>query len=259
MLDLLKHLCLSTTDGVFSTLGDYGFTTTHVKKRRYAFRPGKTTRSPLMVCHADTVIDGGNGPHNFDVKGSNVNSIALDDRLGIAAMLNTIDLNSAMANCAMLVCDEEEIGRSTAQIFDEPIIPNWLVELDRRGTDVVSYEYESLLLNSLLQHAGFEPGRGSFSDICYLEHLGVCGFNVGVGYHREHSKECFANLRDTTSQMAKLENFYLKFSDVRLDFEPYQPASRQYNDEFEWDDYITDLVNEDDDTDNWTGSHHLKF
>lgn len=264
MQNLLKTLCLSSTNEVFDILGRYNFSTIYPqKKRRYAFRPGRTATSPLVVCHADTVVLGGFGPHNFNVKGDLVNSIALDDRLGIAAMLALIDVKSPMADCAMLVCDEEEIGRSTASLFDEPITPNWMVELDRRGTDVVCYEYDSPILRSLLQHVGYEVGQGSFSDICYLEHLYVCGFNMGVGYHREHSTECFADLRDTVSQMGKLEKFYAKFHDVRLDFEPmtYRPStSSAAYDDFEdaWDEYLNE-IDDRDLTDDWAGPHHRRI
>lgn len=222
----LKSLCLSTVSQVFTSSKALGFKLYASKDRKYAFRPGDSPTSPLVVAHVDTVVAGGNGKHNYAVKGDLVNSIALDDRLGVACMFDAISLKKPLADCAMLLCDDEEIGCSTAQIFKHKISPNFLVELDRRGTDVVCYEYESDLLIGLLKYAGFKLGSGSFSDICYLNHYGVCGFNIGVGYHQEHTVQCYANLKDTSAQLARLDVFLAKFRDVRLDWSDNYADSR---------------------------------
>jgi len=232
--DILKFLCTAQTDAVFSALTDLGF----VNNGRYAFKPGISATSPLVVCHADTVVDGGFGPHNFKIKGDKVISIALDDRLGIACMVDAVTSKSPLGACAMLVCDDEEIGQSTARIFSEDIKPNWMVELDRRGDDVVAYEYDTPLLRSLLCSAGWVVGQGSFSDICYLGKLGVIGFNMGVGYHSEHSLGCHANLGDTRRQIAKLHTFLARFGDTRLDYEPKVYRSRTVaTSSFEYDEW----------------------
>jgi hypothetical protein len=236
----LKALCLAKTAEVFEVLTKLGFEVVYNHRgKRYAYRPGVSSTSPLVVCHADTVVNGGSGIHNYAVEGDKVVSIALDDRLGIACMVDAITANKPLAACAMLVCDDEEIGQSTASLLDTTDEPNWMVELDRRGTEVVSYQYETPLLNSLLRSVGFKTGYGSFSDICSLEHLGVVGFNVGVGYHNEHSEACHANLQDTFAQLGRLDKFLAKFGDVRLDHESddfgnddrYEPL--QYNDRYE--------------------------
>ena len=219
---ILRTLCVSTTTEVFASLARLHFDVVVSRdKRRYAYRPGKHACSPLMVCHADTVVNGGETQHRYECENGLPYSIALDDRLGIACMVDAIHRKSELADFAMLVCDDEERGNSTASLFQTESQPNWLVELDRRGTDAVMYSYESPIFSSLIESCGFEIGNGSFSDICYLEHLGVCGFNVGVGYHSEHSERCFARLTDTKSQLDRLTHFYRKFGDVRLPFEPY--------------------------------------
>lgn len=215
----LRTLCKITTTDVFALAESLHFSVETRGKRRFAYRPGIAADSPMVVCHADTVANGGEDGHDFKISKGRALSLALDDRLGIACMFHAIREATPLSDCAMLICDEEEIGNSSAKIFDFDVCPNWLVELDRRGTDVVMYDYESTLLRSLLTSVGFTTGHGSFSDICYLEHLGVCGFNVGVGYHREHSKECYADLADTYSQIDKLHQFLSKFGDVRLDFD----------------------------------------
>lgn len=234
-LPLLESLCVSDTLSVFRAAKALGFRLIKRKGQRLAFRPGATKHSPLIVCHADTVVNGGDGPHPFSysAESDTVTSIALDDRLGIACMLSAVDASLPLASCAMLICDDEEIGNSSARVFSLDITPNFLVELDRRGTDVVCYEYETRLLRSLLTHAGFRIGRGSFSDICYLGIYGVCGFNVGVGYHNEHSHKCHAVLADTFSQLGKLDQFLAKFGDVRLDWSE-SDSQRDYFDDYHY-------------------------
>lgn len=226
-LSVLKSTCQAKTGDVFRMAKDRGFSLRSIgkakQKRTYAFRPGLLPTSPLVVCHADTVVNGGDGPHEFayDKPSDTVTSIALDDRLGIACMFYAIDNKTPISDCAMLICDDEEIGHSSAQVFQEKIKPNFLIELDRRGVDVVCYEYDSTLLRSLLKSCDFTIGNGSFSDICYLQSLGVVGFNVGIGYHNEHSTKCHAKLSDTDSQIARLLRFIAKFGDVRLDYDEY--------------------------------------
>jgi M42 glutamyl aminopeptidase len=244
--NILRTLCTSKTSEVFDSLVNLGFT----YNGRYAFRHGKTATSPMIVCHADTVVDGGDGPHPFSKRGNRVTSIALDDRLGIACMVSIIQHKYAMADCAFLVCDDEEIGRSTAKEFVEDVTPNWLVELDRRGTDVVCYDYDTPLLRSLLRSVGFDIGHGSFSDISSLEFLEVIGFNVGVGYHCEHTDKCHADLQDTLGQLDKLAKFYDRFGSIRLDHEPYVPKYRtskfsKFQDFDDLDDRYDDLFDED--------------
>lgn len=215
----LRTLCKIPTRDVFGLAETLHFSVETRGKRRFAYRPGITAESPMIVCHADTVVAGGEAGHEYRFSKGVAHSIALDDRLGIACMFHAINESTPLSDCAMLICDEEEVGRSTAQIFDFDVIPNWLVELDRRGTDAVMYDYESPLLASLLRSVGFAIGRGSFSDICYLESLGVVGFNIGVGYHSEHSDHCHAKLADTFAQIDRLTAFLAKFGDVRLDHE----------------------------------------
>lgn len=224
----LREICKLPTDDVFLLAEELNFEIVNRRSRRYAFRPGCSTDSPMIVCHADTVLHGGHEGHEYRYSKGRAYSIALDDRLGIACMVNAIRQKTFLGDCAMLICDEEEIGRSSAAIFDMDIFPNFLVELDRRGTDVVSYEYDSVLLQSLLHSVDFQTGSGSFSDICYLESLGVVGFNVGIGYHEEHSHQCYADLVDTFSQLQKLQKFVERFGDIRLEHEIYKPYDRPY-------------------------------
>lgn len=187
---------------------------------RYAYRPGRADSSVCLVVHADTVL--ADLQYVYDVDNAVVISSELDDRLGLAILTDAIERKSVLSQCAMLVCDNEEIGQSTASIFADETLskPNWLMEFDRRGSDVVCYDYENNTWSALLTHVGFTVGKGSFSDICKMGSLEVSGVNVGVGYHREHSTHCYACLHDTVAQVKRSEELVKLFGNVRLTHVP---------------------------------------
>lgn len=211
----LHFLCVSSTDDVFTHLETIGFTVHHAtsKTKRYAVQQGSTINRPLVVCHADTVLN--SRAYKYDEPSGVVVSSELDDRLGIAIMLCLL-LDHVDVSC--LVCDNEETGRTTATQFirETKLKPVWMTEFDRRGTDVVCYDYETPILCSMLEHCGFNVGMGSFSDISSMESLGVIGFNVGVAYHREHSLKCHANLNHTLEQVEKWIVWFNWLSGVTL-------------------------------------------
>ena len=138
----------------------------------------------------------------------------LDDRLGAWVLLYLLPYLDV--ECDILLTDSEEVGRSTAKYFEPAKEYNWMFEFDRRGTDVVMYEYDSPENRELLDDHEFEVGYGSFSDISYLGHLGITGFNFGVGYHHEHTRRCYANLIDTLTQANKFVGFWDELSDVPI-------------------------------------------
>ncbi|WP_437230180.1 hypothetical protein SH661x_001823 [Planctomicrobium sp. SH661] len=137
--------------------------------------------------------------------GETIRCPQLDDRLGawtILDLLPTLGIHSDI-----LLTDSEEIGRSTAQHFRAGKQYNWIFQFDRRGTDAVLYHYDSDENRNRLEHHGFTIGRGSFSDICYLD-LDCSGWNIGTGYHHEHSRRCYARLSDTFGNAVKLAEFW---------------------------------------------------
>lgn len=145
-----------------------------------------------------------------------VYSPALDDRLGVYILLDL--LPSLGVKVDVLLTDDEEIGRSTAQLFESTKAYNWMFQFDRHGTDVVMYQYHSSGLCDLLESVGFKVGNGSFSDICYLDHLGISGFNFGTGYYKEHTLTCYANLSEVEVQVKRFVAFFTQFSGVPLDY-----------------------------------------
>lgn len=169
--------------------------------------------SVLAVAHADVHPDIAN-IINFEVdesthsKASIVKSPYLDDRLGIYAILET--LPEMGINLDVLITDGEETGQSTASLFSTvcPKKYNWIVEFDRKGEDVVLYNYSCASMEQMLAGAGFTFGSGTASDISHMKSLGIACFNVGIGYQKAHSENCFANLRVFERQIHRFTKFF---------------------------------------------------
>jgi len=138
----------------------------------------------------------------------------LDDRLGVYTILDL--LPSLGIKMDVLLTDHEESAGSTAQWFKAEKEYNWIVGFDRRGTDAVTYEYRGFD-EQVCKH--FDVGWGTFSDISVLEHLGVKGVNVGVGYHGEHTPRCFFVVEEYLAQIVRFVRFYQDNKNKRFEHE----------------------------------------
>lgn len=162
----------------------------------------------LAVAHLDTV-----GPHAqrtarfLDTEaGPVVYSRALDDRLGAYIILDLLPRLGIRFDWLLTV--GEESGMSTADFFEAEKEYNWMIEFDRGGTDVVMYQYEDSETVQLVKDCGAKVGDGIFSDISYMESLGIKGFNWGVGYRDYHGPRAHAYLDDTVQMVAHFLDFH---------------------------------------------------
>ncbi len=146
-------------------------------------------------------------------KANKLGGPVVDDRLGCALALGCTNWAD------ILFTDCEEIGMSTAAYFQAPRAYNWIIGLDRRGTDVVTYTYKD---EDWLAALGkeFTVGTGSFSDIGYLESLGTACVNIGVGYYNEHTTAAHWKPQDTEEQFARLYKFWSKYRDTQFHHRP---------------------------------------
>lgn len=178
----------------------------------------------LAVAHLDTVCSKRKFWMTNTPNGPVIRSPALDDRLGayvIADLLPKLGVESDI-----LLTTGEESGMSTAEYFKASHDYNWIYSFDRAGTDVVMYDYETAELRGLLRQVGAPVGIGSFSDIAFLEHLSVSGFNWGVGYQDYHSYRAFAPLRDTMLSVGRFLSFYGQHSERAFEFDPKTKEDR---------------------------------
>lgn len=183
----------------------------------------------LAVAHLDTVVDHAQRTTVLaeTAGGDVVYSGALDDRLGayvLADLLPTIGAaTGADLTFDLLLTVGEEQGASTAAFF-EPTRHhereyNWIIEFDRGGTDVVLYQYEDDDLIERVEGSGADVESGAFSDISFLEHLGVKALNWGVGYRDYHGPRGHVWLDDLFEMVEYFLSFHEANKDVPLPHE----------------------------------------
>jgi len=159
----------------------------------------------LGVAHADTVLS--TEKNQPVMKDGVLFTPGLDDRVGIATLFEILPKLGIQLD--ILITDNEERGASTGdqvrpEIFEKY---NWIVEFDRKGEDVVTYDYDSKRFLKALKKSGCNIGQGSFSDLCVLD-TDLCRANFGVGYHNEHSMKCHFNYGEYARQINRFVKFY---------------------------------------------------
>ena len=177
----------------------------------------------LAVAHLDTVMES-----KPKWRGSMVKCPQLDDRLGVWALLHLLPTLTDIPY-DILLTDNEESGQSTSSYFEPDKQYNWIFEFDRAGSDVALYEYEDKKTKELMSSFDWKVGMGSFTDICSLEHLSIKAFNFGTGYHCQHTKGCFADIKTTYKNVKKFTKFLTEYHSTLLPHTPiYTPTSVSY-------------------------------
>ena len=174
----------------------------------------------LMVAHVDTVLT---PEKKARVVGSKIYHRAVDNRLGTYLGLEV--LPAMGIDVDLLLTTGEEAGASTAGIFTTRKQYRWIFSFDRRGDDVVCYQYECLALIKILEAAGFALGTGSYSCISELESLGCCGLNFGCGMADYHGDQSHFDLDVLAKQISRFAEFYRRYSS--LHFPHDTPEGRQ--------------------------------
>jgi len=146
--------------------------------------------------------------------GEVIYSPTLDDRLGVYIILEL--LPKLGVTCDWLLTNYEESGNSTASQFSAYKQYNWMFSFDRKGYDVVTYQYQDRKLKKLLNKHGFIVASGSYSDISSLEHLGCKGMNFGCGYHEYHSPNAYAVMSQLIYQVTLFVRFYNSIKNTQL-------------------------------------------
>ena len=146
-----------------------------------------------------------------------INSIALDDRLGVYFIMDILPLIGI--NVDVLLTTDEEIGMSTASSFFPTKKYNWMFQFDRRGIgNVVMYQFENADNTYASEESGYRVETGTFSDICMLDDIGCSGFNFGCGYVEEHSTLCFTRISWMNTVVNMFVDFYNKNKDYHFKY-----------------------------------------
>jgi hypothetical protein len=181
----------------------------------------------LQVIPITSTTDGSHWSINDippDVGETVLQTIRLDDRLGLAGLLRIAETHDITIVC----CDQEETGQTTgteaASFIAANDIPcNWLFELDRRGLNPATYQYSSEGWDDIIMRHYAASGRleyGSFSDISSMESIGRKAVNFGIGYHHEHSMECFAWLSHVESVLCLVSSMLTDLSSIPFEHVP---------------------------------------
>ena len=136
----------------------------------------------------------------------------LDDRLG--CML-AYELSNEF-DADLLICDNEEKFQSTGQ-YHRLKDYNWIVEFDRAGNDVVTYNLDSPKFLTVLSEF-WNVGIGACSDISELETT-TCCMNIGIGYEFAHSKDSYVDVKTLNKQLDKFRTFYSLYADTKFEQE----------------------------------------
>lgn len=193
MTDKMEYW-FSDINQIFRDFDKYTIDAKNKRKRRIFIDNGADV---LLVSHLDTV----QMPALKKQKKGVIYGSGFDDRIG-CFLAYTL---SRRINVDVLITDLEEKGNSTAQHHDIKDY-NFVVGLDREGTDVVTYDFYCPELETELEKY-FDFGFGSFSDICYI--AGNAGrFNLGIGHYGSHSTDAMLCLDDMASQVRKFLCFF---------------------------------------------------
>lgn len=191
--------CFGDIEQIFEDFRDYSaYGNDHTK--RFIFIPPRSNERliTLAVAHLDTV----QSPRldEYDDTLEVWSGAGFDDRSGLYACMK---LYQQRDNVAVLLTDNEETGQTTAQWASEPL-ERWMahtkqyislmIEFDRAENDFVFYEYYSGDINTIMSRLGVSSGVGSYSDICWLQDLDVCGINLGIGYINAHSTMSYQSM-----------------------------------------------------------------
>ena len=160
----------------------------------------------LFVAHIDTVQN----PEFIKKTKDKIYASGLDDRLGC---LLAYELSNKL-DADLLICDLEESIKSTGQ-YHKLKDYNWIVEFDRGGNDIVTYDLDCKDFRQALSEY-WKIGVGAFSDICQLNTQACC-MNLGIGYENAHAKNSFVNLKSMKKQIAKFRRFYNQYKDVKFE------------------------------------------
>jgi hypothetical protein len=195
----------------------------------------------LAVAHLDTVQP----PVHFErlvlSHRDLVFSPTLDDRLGVYVILDMLPGLIGRSYDILLATDEEQ-GNSSAKYFTTKKKYNWMFEFDRRGDDVALYQYEYSEAAKLLSDRYKLPvRRGSYTDICELQHLGCFGMNVGVGYDNAHSLDAYANMDVLTRMVSGFIRFFNDNHAMHFPFVTEPPGKTEQREQFILDDPWTDI------------------
>lgn len=164
-----------------------------------------------LIAHLDTVHPV--PPKNIyhDVKKQilwSPEGLGADDRAGVFSIINIV--NDGYRPSIIFTTKEETGGHGAFALtkdYPNPLVPtNFLVELDRQGTDdAVYYDCGNREFERFISSFGFVTDIGSFSDIAIIGfEWDIAAVNLSIGYFNEHTKAeylCYYDMMHTIQRV----------------------------------------------------------
>ena len=190
----------------------------------------------LLTAHMDTVHHVQcKKPRYTTTKGGDTavyepNGIGGDDRCGIYMILKLLE----KLDCAVLFCEDEEIGSIGARKFVKTDLCKslkgkfkYIIELDRANdNDAVFYDDDNTEFHKFVLESFWQKAIGSWSDICTLSpELEVSSVNFSCGYYKAHTTNEYVVLDEMERS---IEEVYKLLKRTDLEAEPFKFIERQY-------------------------------
>jgi hypothetical protein len=183
-----------------------------------------------LVAHMDTVH--ATPKHIKYHKGTMTcdTGLGADDRAGVYGILHLV---RSGYRPSIFLMEDEEIGMVGAGKFQSTGIQcdvNYLIELDRQGSDdAVYYDDYNTTFMSYVESFGFKEQFGSYSDISILApFLGVSAVNLSVGYYRQHTKSEYLVVSQLLNTLSKVSKMLDKPTVTKFKYSPMSYASGGY-------------------------------
>ena len=208
--------------------------------QRYVCIPGVKENKLVLIAHADTVWDDAYGHsanaavcyENGIFKSANPDcGIGGDDRAG-CAMLWALR-NSG--HTILLVNGEEKgkhgakyLKKSNPALFRQLNQHRFMIELDWQGTGGCLYhqvdytkQFHAYITNTLGFQDDCKKGGCDLQILCQR----ICGVNIGVGYHKQHSPKEYVSLEEWENTYRCLCSF-LERAHPRFAINPWKRCKR---------------------------------
>ncbi|MBQ2765978.1 MAG: M28 family peptidase [Clostridia bacterium] len=191
---------------------------------RYVYIPGKRNDRVVLVSHIDTIWDkaytrsfSGEREVKFTdgVFSSSIPEcgIGADDRAGCAMLWELRECGHSI-----LIVDGEEHGKigarylkkSNPRLFRELNRHKYIIELDWAGTDSCLYnqvDNTKRFKKHIEKSIGFVDAKASGGTDLQILCRNICGVNLGIGYHGQHTKDESLVLSEWENTCNKLNEF----------------------------------------------------
>lgn len=156
---------------------------------------------------------------------------SLDDRAGVYVLLYV--LPQLGINVDVLLTEGEEVGRSTGEEYAYDVMTehnyNWMFQFDRGYDEVALYQYEdNTNWKRIIKEIWGKVDYGLFSDISFMDCMGICGLNIPTGYRDYHMSSAHIYMSVLNYNLGRFKKFYDTYKNIKFHYEDKYTYKRSY-------------------------------